>query len=106
MKRSATVFALLALLTVILPIQSMAQTPPAPTSLPSVDEFLGNLSNSLSTASATVVGNQVPSPTPMATSCTSSSNCPSGQLCCYPCGIDGCTRVCMKPMNGHCPFFP
>ena len=40
------------------------------------------------------------------TYCASSTDCPSGQLCCYPCGIDGCSRVCMKPMNGHCPFFP
>ncbi len=105
MKSFATVLALLALLTIIPSIQGMAQTPPTATSLPSVDEFLGSLSNSSSSASV-VVGNQVPSPTPMATSCSSSTDCPSGQLCCYPCGIEGCTRTCMKPMNGHCPFFP
>lgn len=38
--------------------------------------------------------------------CTSHSDCPAGQLCCYPCGIDGCDFVCMTPVRGRCPMFP
>jgi hypothetical protein len=38
--------------------------------------------------------------------CTSNSQCPSGTLCCYPCGIPGCHNMCLTPRNGHCPFFP
>jgi hypothetical protein len=42
-----------------------------------------------------------------ASGCTSSSQCPSGQLCCLACGYAGCeTFACFKPMNGHCPRFP
>jgi hypothetical protein len=40
------------------------------------------------------------------TYCTSNADCPTGQLCCYPCGIDGCQRTCMNPFKGRCPFFP
>ena len=38
--------------------------------------------------------------------CTSNSQCPEGTLCCYPCGIPGCHDMCLKPLHGHCPFFP
>jgi hypothetical protein len=38
--------------------------------------------------------------------CTSNAQCPMGTLCCYPCGIPGCHDMCLKPLNGHCPFFP
>jgi hypothetical protein len=39
--------------------------------------------------------------------CTSDDDCPTGQLCCYPCGIDGCQNVCMTPWRGgECPVFP
>lgn len=38
--------------------------------------------------------------------CTSSSQCPTGQLCCYPCGQDGCQFMCMNPIHGHCPIIP
>jgi hypothetical protein len=38
--------------------------------------------------------------------CTSNAQCPTGTLCCYPCGTDGCHDMCIKPLNGHCPHFP
>jgi hypothetical protein len=38
--------------------------------------------------------------------CTSSSQCPKGQLCCLACGFSDCTaRACFKPVNGGCPHF-
>jgi hypothetical protein len=41
-----------------------------------------------------------------ASGCTSSSQCPKGQLCCYACGASDCeTRACFQPVNGHCPLF-
>jgi hypothetical protein len=106
------VFALLALLALIPCAQCMAQTPaamPLASSVAaatpaSVADFLETLSNGQSSAPGT--GDQTPSPTLMATSCTTDTECPRGQLCCYPCGIEGCSKICMKPMNGHCPFFP
>ena len=49
----------------------------------------------------------LPTPIAAATSCTSTAQCPKGQLCCLACGFFGCTaRACFAPMNGHCPFFP
>jgi hypothetical protein len=38
--------------------------------------------------------------------CTSTSQCPPGTLCCYPCGVDGCQDMCLQPLHGHCPLFP
>jgi hypothetical protein len=38
--------------------------------------------------------------------CTSNTDCPTGQLCCYPCGIDGCDKICMDPWNKRCPLIP
>lgn len=40
--------------------------------------------------------------------CASNSECGSGLLCCYPCGIPGCMNRCMAPdpMTGRCPLFP
>jgi hypothetical protein len=98
MKVLTTTFALLALLALVPCAQ--AQTPPAAAAgnslnIPapvSVAEFLDTL--------------QTPAPTPMATACSSSTDCPKGQLCCYPCGIDGCTPVCTRPLNGSCPRYP
>jgi hypothetical protein len=106
MKTSATLLVLLALLALI-PCTSMAQTPaPTPavantTPVPaSTAEFLATLSTTPDIAT-----NLPPAPQ-FLTTCTSSAQCPAGQLCCYPCGIDGCSFTCMKPMNGHCPRFP
>jgi hypothetical protein len=40
-------------------------------------------------------------------SCTSNDQCPSGLLCCYPCGIPGCANACLRPAaDGNCPLFP
>jgi hypothetical protein len=39
--------------------------------------------------------------------CSDDDDCPQGQLCCYPCGIDGCDFVCMDPdRRGRCPIIP
>jgi hypothetical protein len=98
MKTFPKALVLLALFTLALCAQGIAQTPPAPA------DFLATLSGGQSNAPATAA---LPlQPTFLSTVCTSSAQCPAGQLCCYPCGIDGCNRVCMTPMRGHCPFFP
>ena len=43
------------------------------------------------------------------TVCTGSlaGECSTGLLCCYPCGIPDCERVCMMPdpRTGRCPMF-
>jgi hypothetical protein len=45
-------------------------------------------------------------PAPHATaSCTSSDQCPTGQLCCPACGQPDCGQACFKPIRGHCPLF-
>jgi hypothetical protein len=103
MKTAKIVLVLLALLTLIPCTQSIAQMQPTTAPAPaSAVEFLATLS-APGNAPATQT---LPAPAFLSTSCTSSSQCPSGQLCCYPCGIDGCSNVCMTPMRGHCPFFP
>lgn len=47
--------------------------------------------------------------------CDSDSDCPAGQLCCYPCGVscdpeagsDCCHNRCTAPWpNGGCPLIP
>ena len=39
--------------------------------------------------------------------CGASSECASGLLCCYPCGIPGCTNQCSLPApGGGCPLLP
>src|SRR5262245_24355444 len=100
MKISATVLVLLALIPCS---QCMAQTPPA-APVPSVAEFLATLSNGQSTAPDTAV--LPPSPTFLSTVCHSNADCPTGQLCCYPCGVEGCDFICMTPVRGHCPWIP
>ena len=107
MKTSATVLVLLALLACT---PCMAQTLPAPT--PSTGavatapvptdtaDFLATLSGGQSTTPSDLT----PAPSFM-TGCTSSSQCPAGQLCCYPCGIDGCTNMCITAVKGRCPLF-
>ena len=107
MKSFKAVLVLLALLALIPCTGSLAQAPaPTPavataTPVPaSTAEFLATLS------APRTVDQALPAPQFLATTCTSSAQCPSGQLCCYPCGIDGCSFTCMKPMNGHCPRFP
>ncbi|HKV12004.1 MAG TPA: hypothetical protein VJ725_27920 [Thermoanaerobaculia bacterium] len=96
MKTFATVFILLVAL--VSGVPCTAETTPA--AAPSTDEFLTTLSAS---PGADVLP---PAPTLLSTVCTSSADCPTGQLCCYPCGIDGCNFVCMTPVRNRCPFFP
>jgi hypothetical protein len=106
MKTSSTVLVLLALLALIPCTRATAQTQPA--SVPSVAsavpdnaEFLA----SLATAPTQTPADLAPAPSFM-TGCTSNDQCPTGKLCCYPCGIDGCTNQCLTPIKGHGPFFP
>ena len=47
-----------------------------------------------------------PSSRVLTTVCNDNDDCPTGQLCCYPCGVEGCNFVCMTPVRGRCPFFP
>ncbi len=107
MKTFKLALVLLALLALIPCTQSMAQAAQAqPAPAPANNaEFLATLS-APANAPANAPAQTLPAPAFLSTSCTSSSQCPTGQLCCYPCGIDGCTNVCMNPMRGHCPFFP
>jgi hypothetical protein len=101
MKMFKLALVLLALLALIPCSPSMAQTAPANTA-----EFLATLSAAADAPANVPAAQTLPAPAFLSTSCTSSSQCPTGQLCCYPCGIDGCSNVCMNPVRGHCPFFP
>ena len=39
--------------------------------------------------------------------CGGNSECGSGLLCCYPCGIAGCVNRCIAPTSaGVCPLYP
>src|SRR5262249_18818452 len=39
--------------------------------------------------------------------CQVDSDCPTGELCCYPCGMPGCAYQCTAPdPNGRCPLIP
>jgi hypothetical protein len=88
--------------------QLMAQAGPAADnpSLQSASavDFLATLS--AAPVSSIGIGTlQAPAPT-FLTGCTSSAQCPTGQLCCLACGFDGCeTRACFQPVKGHCPLF-
>lgn len=111
MKKSTILFVLLALLALIPCSQAMAQMPQAPTpavamAAPSVTALVANAEflASLSTAPAQLPGDLAPAPSFM-TGCTSNAQCPTGTLCCYPCGIDGCTNQCLTPVKGRCPLF-
>jgi hypothetical protein len=107
MKTSSTVLAVLVLLVLIACTQAVAQTAPtaqapAPAASPATAAFLA----SLSVDPATAPGNLAPAPV-FKTGCTSNDQCPTGQICCYPCGIEGCENVCMTPWRGgECPAFP
>ena len=77
-----------------------AKAPEAPTKA----EFLATLAGDLSTAPG---GEALPpSPTVRSTTCSSHDDCPTGQLCCYPCGIPDCEFVCMTPWRNRCPLIP
>jgi hypothetical protein len=47
----------------------------------------------------------LPSTPAFMTGCTSSAQCPSGQICCLACGYAGCERrACFATKT--CPHFP
>ena len=106
MKRFATVLVLLTL-PLIPSAQCLVEPPAAAAPGPSVtgaEDFLATLAAGQSAAPD--LAGLLPAPT-FLTTCTDDSECPPGQLCCYPCGIDGCDFVCMVPPRPHrCPFFP
>jgi len=106
MKTAMRALVLLALFALALCAQGIAQTPsaaPVPTSVPTnAADFLATLSAGQGSATSDLL----PSPIFLSTLCATSADCPTGQLCCYPCGIDGCNRVCTKPLRGRCPLYP
>ena len=97
MKRTAILLGLFALLTLVPCAQCVAQT--AEPSSPDLARFLAGLSGGQTGALDPVDSFQWDV-------CTTHADCPAGQLCCYPCGIDGCPFVCMTPERGRCPFYP
>jgi hypothetical protein len=106
MKKSVLV--LLALLALLPFAQAMAQTAPAATA-PVPDtataQFLATLAGGQGQTPAP--NDLVPAPSFMA-SCTSTTQCPSGQLCCNVCGNPpddgGSCRACVTPVRGRCPL--
>jgi hypothetical protein len=84
----------------------LAQTPQpttaAPQAVPTVSAFLATLSATPGDVPGT--GLLPPSPKLASTICHSNADCPSNQLCCYPCGRFGCDFVCMAVTT--CPHFP
>jgi hypothetical protein len=107
MKSSAIVLVLFALLA-LLPCTAMADEPPAaPTAQEDISDFLATLPQSEAPAGEAPAIGGAPDPTFLQTIiyCTSHADCPSGQLCCYPCGIDGCQNRCMTGYKGRCPLF-
>ena len=72
------------------------------------DTSTANFLATLSTAPPSNGTAPLQAPTPIFLSgCTSSAQCPTGQLCCLACGYSDCDRhACFTPVNGHCPFFP
>lgn len=96
------VLILLTLLALMPFAQLLAQTP-APAPAPDVAQFLATLSD----GQAQTPADLVPTPSFM-TGCTTSSQCPPGQLCCFMCGNppdDGSScKVCVTPIRGRCPL--
>jgi hypothetical protein len=94
------VLALLALLALLPFAQAMAQTQPA---AQTTAQFLATLS----AGPAQTPNDLTPAPSFM-TGCTSSAQCPTGQLCCNTCGNPpadgGSCRGCLTPIRGRCPL--
>ena len=98
MKRTAILLGLFALLALVPCTQGVAQTTEPPS--PDLARFLASLpGGQTSTLDAAATSFQLEV-------CTTHEDCPEGQLCCYPCGIDGCPFVCTTPQWGRCPFYP
>lgn len=108
MRTSCTrVLMLAALFAIFTVVAGMAQTVPVAKApeVPTKAEFLASLAGGVSPAP----GGEIlpPSPTFLTTTCDSHDDCPTGQLCCYPCGIPDCEFVCMTPWRGKfCPPIP
>ena len=99
MKKPVLVF--LALLALIPCAQLMAQAPPAAAPAPDVEQFLATLSDGQTQAPSDLA----PAPSFM-TNCTSSSQCPTGKICCNLCGNppdEGSCMFCVTPVRGGCP---
>lgn len=103
---------LLALLSLLSFAPSTAQTPPvaeplsnpAATPAPDATEFLAALANEGQVQTPTDL---TPAPLFM-TGCAGTFQCPTGQLCCYMCGIapdgdDSYCWNCVTPYRGYCP---
>jgi hypothetical protein len=110
MKKSILV--LLALLAFVPLASAMAQTPavavPPAQSATVTDAATAQFLATLSTAPSPAPNGLTPAPSFM-TGCTSSAQCPTGQLCCNLCGNspDGVScRGCTTPIRGHCPLIP
>lgn len=99
--------ALFAIFTAMAGFAQTVQTVPTAVApeVPTKAELLASLAGDASPAP----GGEVlpPSPTVRSTTCSSHDDCPTGQLCCYPCGIPDCEFVCMTPWRkGICPLIP
>jgi hypothetical protein len=106
MKRSAIGLALFAILALVPCAQCLAQAPSAPAApAPASDaDFLATLASGQ--GDATPGAESLPTgPRFLTTLCNSNADCPTGQLCCYPCGIPDCHNICMAPVNKRCPNF-
>ena len=105
------ILVLLAVLALLPLAQLLAQAPPVAVSpspgatapSPGVAQFLATLSG----VQAPVPGDWVPAPL-LRTSCSTSADCPTGQLCCNVCGNPpddgGSCRACVMPIRGRCPL--
>jgi len=106
------VLVLLALIALIPFVQSMAQAQPV--AVPAANPAAAPASDAAAQFLATLSGEQTQTPNDLAPApsfmagCTSSSQCPTGQLCCNVCGnppADGGTcRACTTPVRGRCPL--
>jgi hypothetical protein len=104
------VLALLALLALLPFAQAMAQTQPVavpanPTA--AAPQTAAQFLATLSAGPAQTPNDLTPAPSFM-TGCTSSAQCPTGQLCCNTCGNPpadgGSCRGCLTPIRGRCPL--
>lgn len=107
--RSGSTFRPLLLAALCMLLAVAAGSAQAPAATPQVvpattAEFLATLADGQ--GDAPEIDGLLPSPKFLSTVCTDDSQCPAGQKCCYPCGIEGCNFVCMEVYRKFCPFFP
>ena len=101
-------FVLFVLLSILSLVPCMAQTPQTPPAAPPVSAADAQFLATLAGEQAQTSGDLVPAPSFM-TGCTSSAQCPTGQLCCYMCGNppegdDSFCWMCVTPYRGRCPM--